>query len=120
MARNLVFLYALIIALTLTCVGLLAHIFLDSMRISFASEQVAVFHEMAFGSDVDKEISAVDREAYVARYYPSGTKQLKGSQLDSIVESARALSIKCLVLEKEMERLKDTPDDHVPQGAISR
>lgn len=120
MARNLVFLYALIIALTIACVGLFAHILLDSMRVSFASEQVAVFHAMAFGSDGDKKISAADREAYVTRYYPSGTKQLKGSQLDSIVESARALSIKCLVLEKDMEKLKHTPVEHAPQGAISR
>lgn len=69
-----------------------------SIRLSLAEEQCQVFAEMA-----DKAVVALNREPpdineavecirYAHNYYPSGTKQLVGSRLDSIVENSRRAS----------------------------
>jgi hypothetical protein len=69
-----------------------------SIRLALAEEQCQIFAEMA-----DKAVAALDRDPpatkeavqlleYVHNYYPSGTKQVVGSQLDTIVEIARRAS----------------------------
>jgi hypothetical protein len=60
------------------------------LQIMFAREQTALFEEMtrkALATKDEKELSEIRQ--YIEWYYPSGTKQAKGSSLDMIVESAR-------------------------------
>ncbi len=64
------------------------------LRLAFASEQVHIFDEMrdeALHSDASGAAGCLD---YVVNYYPSGTKQVSGSRLDRMVESARGQSVR--------------------------
>lgn len=69
-----------------------------TIQISFADEQTEVFSEM-----IDKATEALKREPpdvkaaagfleSIHGYYPSGTKQSRGSILDRIVERSRSLA----------------------------
>jgi hypothetical protein len=48
---------------------------------------------------------------YLVNYYPSGTKQLAGSKLDRIVESARSHAIKAVIDGLRSTTGKDLGDD---------
>lgn len=67
----------------------------DSIRLALAEEQCEIFAEMAekavtaLGRDPPDAKEAVQCLNYAHNYYPSGTKQLAGSRLDSIVENSR-------------------------------
>jgi hypothetical protein len=63
------------------------------LRIAFALDQVAVFEDCARRArqlPVDKKGPLID---YIRNYYPSGTKQVAGGDLDQIVERARRMAI---------------------------
>jgi hypothetical protein len=68
---------------------------LTSIRVSHANEQTHIFDEMiekatvASRQDPPNVRAAVSYLKYVNQYYPSGTKQTTGSQLDRIVERSR-------------------------------
>ena len=60
-----------------------------SVRIAFADDQTWIFDEMcekARGSDALEALGCLE---YTVHYYPSGTKQVRGSRLDIIVERSR-------------------------------
>jgi hypothetical protein len=51
---------------------------------------------------------------YVVGYYPSGSKQVAGSALDEIVESARKSSIRELINRLRISTGRDLGDDPSP------
>ena len=69
-----------------------------SIRLTLADEQCQIFAEMAdkavvaLGRDPPDTKEAVECLDYAHNYYPSGTKQLAGSRLDSVVETSRRAS----------------------------
>jgi hypothetical protein len=67
-----------------------------SVQIAFADEQTAIFEEMRRQT---QESAAVDVGylEYVLAYYPSGTKQTKGSGLDRVVERARQGAVREII-----------------------
>lgn len=69
------------------------------LRVAFADEQVDIFNQMrrqAREGTVQDALGALD---YTVNYYPSGTKQIAGSRLDRIVESARRSTISDIITE---------------------
>ena len=70
----------------------------QSIRLSLAKEQCQIFAwsadeaVSALGSEPPDAHESVEHLKYVHRYYPSGTKQIAGSQLDAIVENCRRAS----------------------------
>jgi hypothetical protein len=63
------------------------------VRIALADEQTAIFDDMRVKAERADATEALDYLEYTLRCYPSGTKQIEGSQLDRIVERATQ---KCL------------------------
>jgi hypothetical protein len=90
------------------------------LRVAFASEQVTIFDEMrdkALHSDISGAAGCL---AYVVNYYPSGTKQVSGSRLDRIVESARGQSVREILADlrtKTGEDLGSDPDSWIKKYA---
>lgn len=72
------------------------------VRIDFAKDQVEIFDQMVRQTRTSNVQDAEDELRYVQGYYPSGTKQKKGSRLDSIVETARTHAIS--LIEQELQR----------------
>ena len=62
------------------------------LRVLFAKDQIAIFQHVVERAIVEKEISTEQAHEQIESYYPSGTKQVEGSELDSIVESARRIA----------------------------
>lgn len=92
------------IVLSIVCVALLAlvtaliiHFLPLEMRVMMARGQIQLFDEMRERALQASASGIADSMRYVVGYYPSGTKQIAGSQLDQIVEQARAATIReCL------------------------
>jgi len=92
------------IALGVACAGLLVLngcLFWSygwlKIQVAFASEQTQNFDEMrqkALRSDAAEAAGCLE---YVVNYYPSGTKQERGSRLDRIVERERAFAEQAIV-----------------------
>jgi hypothetical protein len=61
---------------------------ITSVQIAFADEQTAIFEQMR-RQTVESAAVDVGYLEYTLSYYPSGTKQTKGSRLDRVVERAR-------------------------------
>ncbi|MCD6048903.1 MAG: hypothetical protein K0Q55_306 [Verrucomicrobia bacterium] len=59
------------------------------IQTKFAQEQIAYFTEMSNRSLAGNPAQAAECLAYVVNYYPSGTKQTRGSALDDLVERQR-------------------------------
>ena len=60
------------------------------LQISFAREQVELFSELSSNALATTDVEEVRKiEEYIKWYYPSGTKQVRNSKLDVIVETAR-------------------------------
>ena len=62
------------------------------IRLAFARDQIEIFYEMVKrtkpGTEPESETASAVRD-----YYPSGTKQVSGSQIDGIVELCRQFAI---------------------------
>ena len=88
-----------------------------SIQIAFADEQTAIFDQMrrqtaeATGADVGYL-------EYVLGYYPSGTKQTKGSGLDRVVERARQCAVREIIAILRTRTGEDYGDD--PRRWIER
>lgn len=85
------------VILSIVCVALFAlsvSLFVGSaplkLRLMMASEQVHIFEEMRSRALQGSPSEAASCLEYVVNYYPSGSKQVIGSQLDRLVEQARA------------------------------
>lgn len=59
------------------------------IRTKFAEEQIRIFSEMSNRSMASTPADAAGCLDYVVNYYPSGSKQTRGSALDTLVEAQR-------------------------------
>lgn len=91
------------------------------LRVAFAHEQTRVFHDMVQRATTGDARQALGCLEYTIGYYPAGTKQVAGSRLDAIVESARRQGVHDIL---EVLRRKtgadfgDDPEDWLdPQNA---
>ena len=84
--------------------------FITSMQIAFADEQTAIFDQMRRQT---AESAAVDMSylEYALSYYPSGSKQTKGSRLDRVVERARQCAMREIIAILRSRTRKDFGDD---------
>lgn len=82
-----------------------------AIHVALADEQIAIFDEMRTKAERSDPAEAAGCLGYVANYYPSGTKQTKGSRLDKIVESARAHAIAAIIADLRKRSGKDLGDD---------
>jgi len=111
------------LALTILLAGLSGWFFVrdavKSVRIAFAEEQTEIFEQMRRKADdaLRKEPpdvrQAVSFLEYAYEYYPSGTKQPKGSRLDCVVERARNACVREIIARLRVstgEDLGDVPD----------
>ncbi len=92
---------------------------LSSIHLSFADDQTDEFVrtvDAAAESLAKSPPGPRTEEAWIEHleaYYPSGTKQVKGSRLDTITERARSLAKRCIVemvrcaQEKSEQKLQD-------------
>lgn len=86
---------------------------LDSLRLSFASDQTQIFCEIAteakqaLAQEPPNIRSALGSLEYIINYYPSGTKQTAGSTLDIIVERSRSLAEASIIEKLRVETGKD-------------
>jgi len=62
------------------------------LQVALAEEQIKVFDSMRMTALTLPPQDAAECLEYVQNYYPSGTKQVVGSRLDKIVETAREAS----------------------------
>ena len=104
-------------AITVVLILIIAYQFaiamLESLRLSFASDQTQIFYEMA--TDAKQALaqeppnirSAMGSLEYIVNYYPSGTKQTAGSTLDIIVERSRSLAEASIIEKLRAETGKD-------------
>ncbi len=84
------------------------------LRCAFALDQVTIFREMCSKAQGAPPGDVVGYLEYVVGYYPSGSKQLAGSALDEIVESARDSSIRELINRLRISTGRDLGDDPSP------
>lgn len=73
-----------------------------SIHQSLAAEQVEFFETFVMHAEHRTKLSYEERINQIQTYYPSGTKQLKHTPLDSAVESARRMAIRCIELEQKL------------------
>lgn len=71
-----------------TCCLLWSHLTLKSQT-EAVRDQITIFAEMSNRSLAGNPAQAAECLAYVVNYYPSGTKQTRGSALDDLVEGQR-------------------------------
>jgi hypothetical protein len=68
-----------------------------TLRVDFAQEQVQVFSLMRDKACKGSVEQALDGLEYAAYYYTSGSKQVTGSPLDEVVETARKLAMENII-----------------------
>ncbi len=81
------------------------------VRIALADEQTAIFDDMRVKAEPADAAKALDYLEYALRYYPSGTKQTEGSQLDRIVERARQNALREIIAGLRVKTGKNLGDD---------
>lgn len=89
-----------------------------SLRLSFAEDQIRIFEEMRMNALKTNPSEAVENLRYVVNYYPSGSKQIAGSQLDNIVEIARTNAAARIIDDLRERTDKDYGED--PQRWIDQ
>ena len=82
-----------------------------SIKASFADDQTQIFEEMAHRAVEGDTSAARECLRYVTWYYPSGTKQSKGSKLDRVVERCRAFAVREIIAQLRKKTGKDYGDD---------
>ena len=80
------------------------------VRIALADEQTAIFDDMRVKAEPADAAKALDYLEYALRYYPSGTKQTEGSQLDRIVERARQNALREIIAGLRVKTGKNLGD----------
>lgn len=109
---------ALCALLAIFCISLCILYAPLKLRVAFASEQVYIFDEMRDKALHLEAAGAAGCLEYVVGYYPSGTKQVSGSRLDRMVESARARSINDILAYLRSKTGEDLGAD--PQSWINK
>lgn len=91
-------LFASLIVLACLCALFAVKYSLLKVRLAFADDQVAIFEDMKASAAVTTDLKELSSKLeYVVNYYPSGTKQTSGSQLDRIVEAARSNAMDAII-----------------------
>ena len=109
-----------VLLLLVACAKLYWDYSMLALRTEFARDQIEIFdesRELALRSDVSEAVSAL---RYANWYYPSGTKQVRGSRLDRIVERERSETVRAIVSylrTKTGEDLGDTPERGIEKAA---
>ena len=101
-----------LIVVAVLCVVCAAKYTMLKLQVAFADGQVAIFEEMeaSANSTIDPRQMSGKLE-YAVNYYPSGSKQTKGTQLDRIVETARSNSIAAIIARLRTTTGKDFGND---------
>jgi hypothetical protein len=89
-------------------------------RAHFAKEQISIFDGMSVKAIGASPEQAADCLRYTQNYYPSGTKQVNGSDLDAIVERERAEALRAIInylRERTGEDLGDLPEPWIGKYA---
>ena len=73
-----------------------------SIHQSLAAEQIELFETFATNGGSHSTMTYEERISQIQGYYPSGTKQLKGTPLDTAVESARRMALRSIELERRL------------------
>jgi hypothetical protein len=118
--RLSVFLGVLCVGLVVLCGWLFWKHGWLTIRVAFASEQTQIFEDMRAKALQSDAGSAADCLRYAVWYYPSGSKQEKGSRLDRMVERERtraALDIVAYLRNKTGEDLGESPEVWIQQYA---
>jgi hypothetical protein len=82
-----------------------------ALQVSFAEDQTDIFEDMRVQALQAEPEKAVDYLEYVVNYYTSGSKQVKGSKLDRIVERARRNAIAAIIAALRKKTGEDFGDD---------
>lgn len=77
------------------------------VRAEFAREQMAVFVDMRDRALKAEPDESVDCLKYIVEYYPTGTKQIRGSDLDLMVEQFRSEMIRQIIADLSKKTGKD-------------
>jgi hypothetical protein len=107
-------------ALLLLCGWLVWRLARLSLEARFADDQTAIIDEMrarALAGDAQEAAQCLD---YAVSYYPSGTKQPRGSPLDRVVERQRAAAVRDIVAHLRRvtgEDLGEAPEPWVARYA---
>jgi len=88
------------------------------IEVAFAEEQTRIFDTMLQQAVAASPAEAAGALAYVVNYYPSGTKQRRGSRLDKVVERAGASVIRGMVSELREKTGEDLGTE--PEAWIER
>ncbi|MDB6022138.1 MAG: hypothetical protein JWQ04_1995 [Pedosphaera sp.] len=84
------------------------------IRLKFADEQTLIFEKMRRQAVSADPPGAVDCLSYIANYYPSGSKQVTGSILDSLVERERNHAISDIIASLRVKTRQDLGDSPAP------
>lgn len=107
-----VILLSSLIVVAVLCVVCAAKYTMLKLKVAFADGQVAIFEEMkASASSTTDPQQLSGKLEYVLNYYPTGSKQVKGTQLDRIVETARSNSIAAIITRLRGVTGKDFGND---------
>ncbi len=83
-----------------------------AVEVAFATEQTKIFDDMYTKAlAISNPVEIAGYLDYAVGYYPSGTKQRTGSQLDEIVERSRANSIREIIAHLRSRTGQDLGDD---------
>lgn len=110
---------AVLVAVTLCGTLAWKHTMLG-LHVAFASGQFSIFEEMRVKALKSNPTEAAGCLEYVVSYYPSGTKQDRGSHLDRMVEQARDLTIREIIRDlrsKTGEDLGEKPEEWIRKYA---
>jgi len=82
------------------------------VRVAFADGQVAIFEDMkASAASTTDPLTLSGKLEYLVDYYPSGSKQLGGTQLDRVVEAARSNAMAAIIAHLRTATGKDLGND---------
>jgi hypothetical protein len=68
-----------------------------TVRVAFAEEQLGVFRDMVAKAKGGSQEDCLESLQQTVSYYPSGTKQRKGTKLDTMVEQARRDAVMAII-----------------------
>jgi hypothetical protein len=103
-----------IIAVSVAILGFIsgAYYFTLKFHVAFAEDQVSIFEQMVTSSNGASDPHRITGFlAYVVNYYPSGSKQIKDTPLDRIVETSRSNAIAKIVIRLKNVTGKGLGDD---------
>ena len=101
-------LWSSLILIFVVCVIFAAKYTMLRVRVDFAEAQVNIFEEMKRSANETADPQKLSGQLeYVVNYYPSDSKQPKGSRLDGVVETARSNAIGAIISRLRITTGKD-------------